>query len=122
VEMNIRNQSNCRKGAAHFRDVQKVRSLSIKVENCSFYFFLSSNTITPLSSVEIAKQFLRCVLVQFAPNGLFPELFRPTLKVSILRFPTDSVMSTRKDLLHVLVLLAVCHVTSACFSSFGLNV
>ncbi|XP_046839871.1 protein unc-79 homolog isoform X2 [Xenia sp. Carnegie-2017] len=51
-----------------------------KVVKTVYHWQLKSNIITPLSSVEIAKQFLRCVLVQFAPNGLFPELFRTPIE------------------------------------------
>ncbi|XP_025104233.1 protein unc-79 homolog isoform X4 [Pomacea canaliculata] len=38
-----------------------------------------SNIIIPGNSVSIARQFLRCVLHQMAPNGIFPMLFQSNL-------------------------------------------
>ncbi|CAB4014192.1 Hypothetical predicted protein, partial [Paramuricea clavata] len=72
-----------------------------KVIEPVYHWQVKSNTITPLSSVEIAKQFLRCVLVQFAPNGLFPELFRtqiedptifPAIAAALCDFPQFNQM------------------------------
>ena len=34
----------------------------------------------PGSTREVSKQFLRCVLIKLAPNGIFSELFRSRLK------------------------------------------
>ena len=39
-----------------------------------------SNLLIPGSIREVAKQFLRCVLIKLAPNGIFSELFRSSLK------------------------------------------
>ena len=35
-----------------------------------------SNVMVPGNSVSIARQFIRCVLHQLAPNGIFPMLFQ----------------------------------------------
>lgn len=35
-----------------------------------------SNVMVPGNSVSIARQFIRCVLHQLAPNGIFPILFQ----------------------------------------------
>ncbi|XP_068682061.1 protein unc-79 homolog isoform X2 [Montipora foliosa] len=39
-----------------------------------------SDVLIPGSTREVSKQFLRCVLIKLAPNGVFSELFRSTLK------------------------------------------
>ena len=39
-----------------------------------------SNLLIPGSIREVSKQFLRCVLIKLAPNGIFSELFRSSLK------------------------------------------
>ncbi|XP_055879587.1 protein unc-79 homolog isoform X2 [Biomphalaria glabrata] len=39
-----------------------------------------SNIIIPGNSVSIARQFLRCVLHQLAPNGIFPMLFQSNME------------------------------------------
>ena len=42
-----------------------------------------SNVLIPGSIREVSKQFLRCVLIKLAPNGIFSELFRSSLKGKI---------------------------------------
>ena len=61
-----------------FSQVSRLCRHIVSMTKITFLFF--RNTITPLSSVEIAKQFLRCVLIQFAPNGLFAEFFRTPIE------------------------------------------
>ncbi|XP_074630271.1 protein unc-79 homolog isoform X2 [Acropora palmata] len=39
-----------------------------------------SDVLMPGSTREVSKQFFRCVLIKLAPNGIFSELFRSTLK------------------------------------------
>lgn len=36
--------------------------------------------MVPGNAAGVAKQFLRCVLHQLAPNGIFPQLFQSTIK------------------------------------------
>ena len=43
------------------------------------FFNVFSNVIIPGNSISIARQFLRCVLHQMAPNGIFPMLFQSNL-------------------------------------------
>ncbi|XP_048586447.1 protein unc-79 homolog isoform X2 [Nematostella vectensis] len=39
-----------------------------------------SDVLIPGSTTEVAKQFLRCVLIKLAPNGIFSELFRTAFR------------------------------------------
>jgi len=61
-----------------------------------------SNVLIPGSTKEVSKQFLRCVLIKLAPNGIFSELFRSALKddtllqalaISLNDFPSFDQMS-----------------------------
>ena len=51
--------------------------ITIITVSCIYFF---SNLLIPGSIREVAKQFLRCVLIKLAPNGIFSELFRSSLK------------------------------------------
>ncbi|KAK6182809.1 hypothetical protein SNE40_010404 [Patella caerulea] len=44
-----------------------------------------SNMIMPGNSITIARQLLRCVLHQLAPNGIFPMLFQSNLEPCFLK-------------------------------------
>ena len=46
---------------------------------CHIHLFYS-NMMIPGNSVSIARQFLRCVLHQLAPNGIFPMLFQSSFE------------------------------------------
>ena len=36
--------------------------------------------MVPGNAAGVAKQFLRCIIHQLAPNGIFPQLFQSTIK------------------------------------------
>lgn len=39
-----------------------------------------SSMLIPGNAAGVAKQFLRCVLHQLAPNGILPQLFQSNIK------------------------------------------
>jgi hypothetical protein len=46
---------------------------------CVFSLFKRSMMV-PGNAAGVAKQFLRCIFHQLAPNGIFPQLFQSTIK------------------------------------------
>lgn len=62
-------------------------------------FCCYSNVLIPGSTREVAKQFLRCVLIKLAPNGIFSELFRSTLKGEYWHLAGTSLYSLLPGLL-----------------------
>lgn len=45
-------------------------------QNAGFYWQSDSKIHLPGSTVSVANQFLRCVLHQLAPNGIFTQIFQ----------------------------------------------
>ena len=41
---------------------------------------LNPSMMVPGNAAGVAKQFLRCIFHQLAPNGIFPQLFQSTIK------------------------------------------
>ncbi|XP_016352346.1 protein unc-79 homolog [Sinocyclocheilus anshuiensis] len=63
-----------------FNELSSVAALSQLLE---VRLFISRTTDTPVSETSgsgVAKQFLRCVLHQLAPNGILPQLFQSNIK------------------------------------------
>ncbi|XP_059468536.1 protein unc-79 homolog isoform X3 [Neocloeon triangulifer] len=53
-----------------------LRIVSKVSQNAPFYWQNDSKTHLPGSTVSVANQFLRCVLHQLAPNGIFTQIFQ----------------------------------------------
>lgn len=48
---------------------------------CNLYVFVDHlSMLIPGNAAGVAKQFLRCVLHQLAPNGILPQLFQSNIK------------------------------------------
>lgn len=43
------------------------------------FLLVRSGVIVPGNCVSVARQFLRCVLHQLAPNSVFPQIFMSSL-------------------------------------------
>ena len=60
-----------------------------------------SDVLMPGSTREVSKQFFRCVLIKLAPNGIFSELFRSTLKGKSMSFQKLTTLAkAKRKLLH----------------------
>lgn len=44
------------------------------------FFFLFCSMMIPGNASGVAKQFLRCIFHQLAPNGILPQLFQSNIK------------------------------------------
>uniref|UniRef100_G1PSB3 Unc-79 homolog, NALCN channel complex subunit n=1 Tax=Myotis lucifugus TaxID=59463 RepID=G1PSB3_MYOLU len=49
-------------------------------DSLSFLSLLTLSMMVPGNAAGVAKQFLRCIFHQLAPNGIFPQLFQSTIK------------------------------------------
>lgn len=62
-------------------------------------FRAQPSMMVPGNAAGVAKQFLRCLFHQLAPNGIFPQLFQSTIKGNspggVQTPPTRLVASTR---------------------------
>lgn len=47
--------------------------------------------MVPGNAAGVAKQFLRCIFHQLAPNGIFPQLFQSTIKGQSCQAPSTPV-------------------------------
>lgn len=76
--------------------------MSMLFLNPYLFFHCLSDVLMPGSTREVSKQFFRCVLIKLAPNGIFSELFRSTLKgkwTSIKKW--TALAKAKRKLLHI---------------------
>lgn len=59
------------------------------------FFFLPFHfsMMIPGNAAGVAKQFLRCVFHQLAPNGIFPQLFQSNIKGEVRRLSAFLISS-----------------------------
>lgn len=50
------------------------------VHPATYVCFDHSSMLIPGNAAGVAKQFLRCVLHQLAPNGILPQLFQSNIR------------------------------------------
>ncbi|XP_046579791.1 LOW QUALITY PROTEIN: protein unc-79 homolog [Haliotis rubra] len=60
--------------------LEMLQSVSSIASGSQYSWQAESSVMMPGNSVSIARQFLRCVLHQLAPNGIFPMLFTSNLE------------------------------------------
>lgn len=62
----------------------------------SFLSLLNPSMMVPGNAAGVAKQFLRCIFHQLAPNGIFPQLFQSTIKGNSSMGEADTWLVTEK--------------------------
>ncbi|KAB0402419.1 hypothetical protein E2I00_001401 [Balaenoptera physalus] len=55
-------------------------SLWFVCDSLCFLSLVNASMMVPGNAAGVAKQFLRCIFHQLAPNGIFPQLFQSTIK------------------------------------------
>lgn len=63
------------------KEVNKyLNSCWLRQDSLSFLSLFNLSMMVPGNAAGVAKQFLRCIFHQLAPNGIFPQLFQSTIK------------------------------------------